>query len=160
MLAESITQARRDGAGWCEVKASCLWVTLRVHDLPPAPQRVDVLAEATAVLDAAESTAVAWELLPELYSARARVAMLGGDLDGSVSQWQRALDHTSADRHPAFRADLLANLAQTQMFAHQLDAAEAAARAAQNASPPAGPRTARSRRLPSSRTGTAISSTA
>jgi tetratricopeptide (TPR) repeat protein len=131
MLGESVAGARREGAGWCEVKASCLWVTLRVQDLPPKPQRAGVLAEATALLDAAESAALAWELVPELCSERARVAMGAGDIAGSVAQWQRALDHTPTERHPAFRADLLANLAQAQMFGGRLDEAEVAARAAQ-----------------------------
>lgn len=132
-LERALALARRDGAGWCEVKASCLWVNLHLMELPAGLQRADALAQANAVLEAAESAAQQWEMLPELWSERARVRLLAGDPDGAAEAWRFALEHTPPRRHPAFRADLLANLAQTLLFSRRpdhLDDAEAAARAA------------------------------
>ena len=133
-LAQAITLARHSGAGWCEVKASCQWATLHLAILPPEPlARARALAEATAVLDTAESAAVAWEMLPELWSERARVLLLGRDPDAAVEAWRRALAHTKTHRHLPFRADLLANLAQTLLHCthpERLAQAEIAAREA------------------------------
>lgn len=133
-LSQAITLARCSGAGWCEVKASCQWVTVHLALLPPDPQaRALALAEAAAVLDAAESAAVAWEMLPELWSERARVLLLGQAPVAAVAAWRRALAHTESDRHLSYRADLLANLAQTLLrcdHPERLAEAEATAREA------------------------------
>ncbi|MBA3546789.1 MAG: CHAT domain-containing protein [Nannocystis sp.] len=139
VLDDVVRSARGTGSGWCEVKASCLWITISLLDLPVGPARAVALANATAVLDAAESAALAWEMLPELCSERARILTLGGDVEGGVEAWRRAIAHTEPDRHLSFRADLLGNLAQSLLFSHRpgnLDEAEAAAREALACLPP------------------------
>lgn len=132
-LDDVVRSARGTGSGWCEVKASCLWVTISLLDLPAGPTRAVALAKATAVLDAAESAALAWEMLPELCSERARLLTYAGDVEGGIEAWRRAIAHTESNRHQSFRADLLGNLAQSLLFSHRqgnLDEAEAAAREA------------------------------
>lgn len=122
----AIDLARRSGAGWCEVKATCQWVTLHLLQLPAGPPRALALADAKAILDAAESAATAWEMLPELWSARARVLLLGGDPDAAADAWRHALRHAEPDRHPIFRADLLGNLAQMLTLSRRSDRLEEA----------------------------------
>lgn len=140
-----IRSARGTGSGWCEVKASCLWATISLLDLPAGPPRASYLAKVADVLDAAESAALAWAMLPELCSERARLLTLGGDVEGGVEAWRRAIAHTDSDRHLCFRADLLGNLAQSLLFSRRpghLDEAEAAARDALSCLPrDAGPST-------------------
>lgn len=131
-LTQAITLARHSGAGWCEVKASCQWVTVHLAILPPEPQaRARAVAEASAVLDASESAAVAAEMLPELWSERARLLLLGHDPAAAAAAWRHALTHSETDRYLSFRAHILANLAQTLLrCAHpeRLAEAEVAAR--------------------------------
>jgi len=113
------TAARKSGLIRRQIHAVTAWVRLVIIGVQLRDEwSRNLTAECKIALDALESPAHDFDMLPELYEARAMLAREADDFVASARWYREALRFTDSREHSVACADLHTNLAQTLLLTH------------------------------------------
>jgi tetratricopeptide (TPR) repeat protein len=114
---QSATMARKSGLIRRQIHAITAWLRLVIIGVQLGDEwSRDLASECTDALDALDASAHEFDMLPELYGARAMLARETDDFVASAQWYREALKFTDAREHSAACADLHSNLAQTLLL--------------------------------------------
>jgi tetratricopeptide (TPR) repeat protein len=116
---QAATAARKSGLIRRQIHATTAWVRLVIIGIQLGDEwSRDLASDCTVALDALEDPAHEFDMLPELYEARAMLARETDDFVASARWYRDALRFTDPREHSVACADLHTNLAQTLLLTH------------------------------------------